>query len=556
MQRVLTPRCSVLVSLLAVGVVACTPGGRADDPGHDGSPPPPPPIDAGGPTEPDAAVGPFDDFPAAPIIDGTAPANAGDLFGVANVPNVAGPCLAEPQIGSLLPKGFLRPRFTLAGTAGQNLFEIRIHSEHETNDLVVYTSNTQWKMPAEHWANISLHLGDRPLTVTIRGATYNGTQLTAGPTLGTSGDITVAPVGATGSIVYWTTSGGTALKAFKIGEETVDVVLRPKNAEIAAPGCLGCHSLTPDGQYLSFSWVVGTDGFAGRIDLRAPLSGDSNAIASRPPFLTDTAIGLLSRTAQHAPVYSKAHWSDHDHIAITMLQGVGGTPTDIIWTDLETTSNVRGVGWDVISRVGDANSAAAAAFSHDGLKLAYVSGTGIDSGVRDHAGDIWTVPYNNRLGGTATPVNGASDPSMNESYPSFSADDALIAFNRTDNFGSSPPSYDNPSAEIFVVNAEGGPAVRLKANDPNTCGSAGAVSPGVTNSWPKWSPGPVDNVAGKRYYWLTFSSRRGTSRLPQIYVAPVVVTESGIETYPAIYLWNQPASEANHTPAWDNLQIP
>jgi hypothetical protein len=26
--------------------------------------------------------------------------------------------------------------------------------------------------------------------------------------------------------------------------------------------------------------------------------------------------------------------------------------------------------------------------------------------------------------------------------------------------------------------------------------------------------------------------------------------------YPALYLWNQPVSEHNHTPSWDDYQIP
>jgi hypothetical protein len=166
------------------------------------------------------------------------------------------------------------------------------------------------------------------------------------------------------------------------------------------------------------------------------------------------------------------------------------------------------------------------------------------------------VPYNNRLGGTVTKIEGASDPNLNESYPSFSADDQLIAFMRSNNAAdtSPAPSYDNPNAEVWVVPSGGGPSVRLAANQPNSCGGGG-TSPGVTNSWPKWSPGPVGESSGKRYYWLTFSSRRGPTHLPQIYVAPVVRTETGILTYPALYLWNQPANEANHTPAWDQLQI-
>jgi hypothetical protein len=37
-------------------------------------------------------------------------------------------------------------------------------------------------------------------------------------------------------------------------------------------------------------------------------------------------------------------------------------------------------------------------------------------------------------------------------------------------------------------------------------------------------------------------------------MAPVLVDGEGkITTYPALYLWNQPQGEANHTPAWTTL---
>jgi hypothetical protein len=42
----------------------------------------------------------------------------------------------------------------------------------------------------------------------------------------------------------------------------------------------------------------------------------------------------------------------------------------------------------------------------------------------------------------------------------------------------------------------------------------------------------------------------------QIYVAPVVVNDQGVHTFPAIYLWNQPANRFNTTPIWDALAIP
>jgi hypothetical protein len=118
----------------------------------------------------------------------------------------------------------------------------------------------------------------------------------------------------------------------------------------------------------------------------------------------------------------------------------------------------------------------------------------------------------------------------------------------------------------------------LLANDPPTC--SGQKSPGVINSWPKWSPAvtfiPPQNEEFDRphtYYWVIFSSARAyegqfmlpksqssanDSRSSQLYMAAVVVNEGDktIETFPAVYLWNQDPKTSNLTPAWDDFKIP
>jgi hypothetical protein len=115
-------------------------------------------------------------------------------------------------------------------------------------------------------------------------------------------------------------------------------------------------------------------------------------------------------------------------------------------------------------------------------------------------------------------------------------------------------SYNNPQSEIYFVPREGGTPQRHSANDPGAC--LKRSSPGVTNSWPKWSPS-VGHAGQNAYYWLTFSSTRGETGKPQLYVAGIVVNEVGTVTMtPALYLWNQPANESNHTPAWDDFVIP
>ena len=94
-------------------------------------------------------------------------------------------------------------------------------------------------------------------------------------------------------------------------------------------------------------------------------------------------------------------------------------------------------------------------------------------------------------------------------------------------------------------------------------------SPGVNNHWPKWAPDALAS-GPRRYYWIIFSSNRyglapvttsamGTTKIVQVsqlYITGVVVEGNTIETYGAIYLWNQPKTRLNTTPAWEVFHIP
>jgi hypothetical protein len=527
---------AVLVILLAP---ACAPdnSGGGDDAGNHNT------FDDGGP-KPDAFVspiGPQMDFPADPVIDGTAPADSGTLFGDPGSGDPSGgPCLVEPELGSLIPQNWLRLRVRFEPAAGENLYEIRLHADNQVNDLVVYTSNSTWTMPKPMWEQLRLHTVDMAITVTVRGAKLSGSTLAGPPSLGAKGNITIAPAIADGAIVYWTTSGGTALKGFHIGDETVTDVLRPAQANT---GCIGCHTSTPGGDFAAYT------GAAADPDDDTMFVGFRRADGTTglPPYLSANAKTLFDRTYQMAPAFSPAHFQPGDYIGLSMY-----LDTDIMWTDLESTSSALGTGYGIIARNGDMNFPATANFSHDGKTIAYCSTPSeVVSGVEALTGgcDIYTVPYNARAGGAAKPLPGASEGAYGEYYPGFAPDDTMIAFNRA------PPTedtYANPRAELYVIPAAGGTPVRLAANDPPAC--TGKTSPGLMNSWPKWAPNTTSSN-GKTYYWLTFSSTRGKATTPQLYITAVVVDELGIQTYPSLYLWNQPSDEGNHTPAWDSFQI-
>lgn len=497
-------------------------------------------------TDTPTPTGPYDDFPTTPIRDPSVPASSGSLFGAAGSGDpTGGPCVIEPEVGTLFPRNWLRPRFHFNAGAGENLFEIRLSTTAEKSELVAYTTSTTWTLPADIWTKLSTHAIDVPIRMAVRGAVYDAAsgKLTAGPSNGTTGSFTIAPSEASGTIVYWITTGASEpqLKGFGIGEETVHDVLKPSQIGSA---CVGCHASTPDGQFvaLSSSDNAGDGGGSAWVEVRS--LKDPTAI---PSFMTPNAKSLLARKDQHGVAFTQAHWKTGDHVILSGLPIAGRT--EIIWTDLESTSPAQGTGWDVIPRSGDPGAAGGASWSHDGKNILYFSAPGIGAGLIDGAGqsDLWIVPYGDKKGGAATPL--IKDAAWSSFYPQWSADDRLVAFNRVARGGT---TYNDANAEVFVVPVSGGSPTRLAANDPAAC--LGGKSPGITNSWPKWSP-KATTSGTKTYYWLTFSSTRGAGN-PQLYVAPIVVDGATITTYPALYLWNQPPAEHNHTPAWDVFALP
>jgi hypothetical protein len=400
-------------------------------------------------------------------------------------------------------------------------------------------------MPSAMWEALRSSFSDVPMTVSIRGGVLAGGTL-SGEALGSLGSLGIAPVDAPGTIVYWTTTNGTALKGFAVGDQGVTPVLVPQQVQEFSTPCFGCHNSTPDGMFASFNSVTSgwQNGFA---NIQAGMTGQA------PPWLGAAGKAAVETAEMGIHTFSRAHWSPGDRIEISVHDPGDDGNAELVWIDTEAQT---GPAMGTIARNGDPRHGGAPSWSHDGTTIVYVStDANYDGRLDDGEADIYLVPYGARAGGNATPLPGAAMQGPREYYPSWSPDDALIAFDKA----ATGSMYNNSQAELYVTlrNGAGSAATRLVANDPPAC--TGQSSPGVTNSWPKWAPSAGTASGGRTFYWLVFSSTRDpmSGNGPQLYLTPIVTDGHGqITTYAALYLWNQPETEHNHTPAWDNFAIP
>jgi len=107
-------------------------------------------------------------------------------------------------------------------------------------------------------------------------------------------------------------------------------------------------------------------------------------------------------------------------------------------------------------------------------------------------------------------------------------------------------SYDHCRAELWLVPAAGGTAIRLN----NANGPVDAVA----NSWPTYG------VSAGRYQWIAFSSRRdygvlhtGTPPEPQIWIAALdggKLLQGQDGSYAALWLPYQELTSGNHIARW------
>ena len=339
------------------------------------------------------------DFPPSPIVE------PGVSTSICSAPSGPGPCIVEPENGSLFPNNWLRPRVSVQGIAGP--MKITVHSDQEVNDLVVYASSTTWTMPKDIWNRLAAHVQDAPISVTV--CRTLGGQSTS--------TFTIAPVSAPGSMLFWSVDPALAdidehacqtsltatcaaagqLLGFSVGDETTEPVLdigqiqQPSRLDSGAPApvtCVGCHSPMPDPEFVTFvdsyPWRAGT----------ASVQGTTSSVPSGAPFPTLTSSGLAAlQQPGWGPLTFNRNVSNDDFWRPGLRIGIGSlglrnplVPTFDNSPDQNDSPNLAWFNLEAPPRApqnGDATSWAYASFA---------SGTDVDSGNAlgfiQHTGDM------------------------------------------------------------------------------------------------------------------------------------------------------------------------
>ena len=100
---------------------------------------------------------------------------------------------------------------------------------------------------------------------------------------------------------------------------------------------------------------------------------------------------------------------------------------------------------------------------------------------RSYKYDLYRIPFNGGKGGTALPVEGASNNGMSNYFAKYSPNGKWIVFCKAKNY-----MLLQPDSKLYIIPSQGGAARML------------SCSTGLMNSWHSWSPNSR---------WLVFSSK-------------------------------------------------
>jgi len=418
-----------------------------------------------------------------------------------------------PEDGVRLPRGTPSIHFQWQDLAAD---AYRLHFASEVSDIVVYTEDFGWESQAALWQVIASTNAAGAVDVTL-SASIDGQVQQAEPI-----QLLVNRMDTRGTIYYWTS---TTKGVSRINED--HQVESWWSADDMNGRCVGCHAISTGAEPL-LSYSLDPSEWGYDPDNPNPARTEIRLLADPTTAITtfdDQQLGDFKSFSPNGELMLTAYNCQlllYDARAGSLIADV--TPWD------------EGAGAELCVAQGE--------WSPDGTQVALTVSDDLVVSWRIYDGSLYLMDYLGQHTFAAPhllvdPNALFADSEHIAYYPAWSPDGAWIAFNT-----SSGDSYDDEDAELWVVDPAVGEAIALVAAN---------MSEGLTNSWPRWSPLPDDDIL-----WLTFSSKRAygyqvTFGQPQVWVSAFdpALAEQGLDpSSPSFWLVGQDIRENNHVPVW------
>jgi tetratricopeptide (TPR) repeat protein len=426
--------------------------------------------------------------------------------------------IAYPFEGSTFPPEIIAPTVWWEdGNSKANAWRVTVEFKSGADPVVTSTDTNMWTPDRDTWENIKSESTDRPATITV---TSLQNLIVAKRMLSADSVHIVTSPDSVGAPIFYRdvplpfrfALRNVPMIRWRMGDISSDEP--PPVVLTNLPVCGNCHSFSADGKTLGMDVDIGNDKGAyvlTSFDEETVLSREK--LISWSDYVEDERVptfGMLPRVSPDGryvlagvkdrtvflpredilfsqiffPVMGILAYYDRETGRMASLRGANDesyVQTNAGWSpdgryvifarsraaELETRNPVKGI---LLNTEESAEVLGGRQYLHRAQE-----------GAKPFRFDLYRVPFNDGRGGTARPIEGASENGMSNFFPKMSPDGKWMVFTQAHSY-----MLLQPDSKLYIMPAAGGEPRLMNANTDRM------------NSWHSWSPNSK---------WLVFSTK-------------------------------------------------